>query len=372
MGEAGLKIAVCVLSLTGHGIGVVVGRLAAELARRGHDVTLLCSLVDASPPPLPPGVRILTIGSARARDQVRPLTALLRHQRPDVLMTTHAKYADLALPSMALANARVPLVAVEHIELSREMRNWGSWKSRPIRAIAGVAYRRADAVVAVSRAVAEDVSRCLHLDRTRVEVIYNPVISPELFIRAADPCPHPWLEDGPPVVVAAGRLADQKDHASLFAAMSRVRRHADARLIVLGDGPLRSDLERLRSELDLEDAVLLPGQVANPYPWLGRARVVASSSTYEGLPTALVEALALGVPVVATDAGGTRELLDGGRFGRLVPPRRPGTLAMAILSALSDWRADDEDLRNWLRRFTVEESASRYESVLSRLAADAG
>ena len=363
-----MRIAIHLLSQTGHGIGVVVGRLAGELATRGHDVTLLCSVADEKPPALPTGVQVHTIGSARARDQIAPLVRLLRRQRPDVLMTTHVKYTDLAVLAMMVAGVRMPLVAVEHNELSHELRHWGSWKAQPMRAVAAAAYRRTDAIVAVSRAVADDVAVQLALDPARIEVIYNPVINPAIGHQAAAPTTHPWLQDNRALVVAAGRLAPQKDHATLLMAMSLVRRDVDARLAVLGEGPLQSSLDRLRAQLGLQDAVLLHGQVANPYPWLSHAAVVVSSSIYEGLPTALVEALALGAPVVATDAGGSRELLGDGRFGRVTPPGDPVALAAALHDCLTQPQQRPADIEDWLRQFTVEEAGGRYEALLCRAA----
>jgi glycosyltransferase involved in cell wall biosynthesis len=363
-----VKVAFCLLSLTGHGIGVVTARLAAELHRRGHEVILLCSVPDEEPPEGPVGVEVRTVGSARARDHVAPLVRLLRRSRPDVVVSTHVKYTDLCALAIALSATATPLVAVEHTQLSHELRHWGTRRAHILRALAVLAYRRAGAVVGVSRAVADDLADQLALRRDRVEVIYNAVLAPGALALgpAGAAAPHAWLEGDLPVIVAAGRLSPAKDHATLLEAFALLRRHVDARLVVLGEGPLRRSLEQRRDQLGLGDVVLLPGAVARPQEWFRHASVVASSSTWEGLPTALVEALAAGAPVVGTDAGGTRELLDGG-LGTVVPVADPRALAAALRRALHAGPAPAAARTARLEPFTVAQAATRYESLLSRV-----
>ena len=118
-----------------------------------------------------------------------------------------------------------------------------------------------------------------------------------------------------------GRLSPEKNHALLLHAFARLRAgRSGVRLAILGEGSERAQLENLRDELGLADRVLLPGWVDNPHAWMARAALVALSSDWEGLPTVVIEALACGCPVVATDCcHGPREILDHGRYGRLVP-----------------------------------------------------
>jgi glycosyltransferase involved in cell wall biosynthesis len=137
------------------------------------------------------------------------------------------------------------------------------------------------------------------------------------------------------VVVGVGRFTTQKDFATLLRAFARVQRVSPCRLVILGEGKERPALERLSRELGVEHAVSLPGFVSNPFAFMARAAVFASSSAWEGLPGALIQALACGTPCVATDCpGGSREVLGDGRFGLLVPVGDVSALAAAIAAML--------------------------------------
>ena len=196
-------------------------------------------------------------------------------------------------------------------------------------------------------------------------MIYNPVVSDALRARARQPTGHRWLPgDGIPVIVGMGRLTRQKDFATLIRAFARVRQGLPARLIVLGEGEDRDDLEALCRSLGVAADVDLPGFVANPYAILARARLFVLSSRWEGLPGALIEALACGARVVATDCpSGPREILDDGRYGQLVPVEDEAALADAMRAAL-DGSFVAADPGAWLARFDAEANTDRYLELL--------
>jgi len=175
--------------------------------------------------------------------------------------------------------------------------------------------------------------------------------------------PHAWLTDhGPPIILSVGRLSPDKDQESLLRAFAKVRRDLDCRLLILGEGDDRPKLERLVQELGLTDDVSLPGFSANPYPYYRRAAAFALSSVHEGLPTALLEALALGVPIVSTDCqSGPREILDGGRHGLLVEPGNVAALAEALRSALVDPPRPGDDA---LVRYSMDSVVERYAGLM--------
>ncbi|MCB1639455.1 MAG: glycosyltransferase, partial [Thiothrix sp.] len=135
----------------------------------------------------------------------------------------------------------------------------------------------------------------------RVQVIRNPVITPELLEQAQAPVTHPWLNPKTvPVIMGAGRLSHQKDFRTLLEAFAQVRQVRDCRLIIAGEGGLRTALEQRVAALGLEAVVSLPGFQANLPAWLQKADLFVLSSRWEGSPNVLTEALALGVPVVST------------------------------------------------------------------------
>jgi glycosyltransferase involved in cell wall biosynthesis len=202
--------------------------------------------------------------------------------------------------------------------------------------LVGRFYPWADGIVAVSQGAADDLARTARLPKDRIQVVHNPIVTPELREMAAARLDHPWFEAGaPPVLLAVGRLAPQKDFGTLIRAFERVRRSRPARLMILGDGPERDALEALAAEVGLESAVDLPGRIVNPFPYMVRADAFVLSSRWEGLPSVLIEALFCGVPVVATDCpSGPREILAGGKHGLLVPVGDVEALARGIESAL--------------------------------------
>jgi glycosyltransferase involved in cell wall biosynthesis len=198
-------------------------------------------------------------------------------------------------------------------------------------------YPWADGVVSVAQGTADDLVRTAGLRPAHIEVVHNPIVTPELRAMADEPLDHPWFRPGqPPVVLAVGRFTPQKDFGTLIRASSRVLLAGGARLLILGDGPERAHLEALVSTLRLEGSVDLPGWVANPYPYMVRAGAFVLSSRWEGLPSVLIEALFCGAPVVATDClSGPSEILEGGRYGLLVPVGDEDALAEGIAAALA-------------------------------------
>jgi glycosyltransferase involved in cell wall biosynthesis len=198
-------------------------------------------------------------------------------------------------------------------------------------------YPWADGVVSVAQGTADDLVRTAGLRPAHIEVVHNPIVTPELRAMADEPLDHPWFEPGqPPVLLAVGRFTPQKDFGTLIRASSRALEAGGARLLILGDGPERTHLEALVSTLGLEGSVGLPGWVGNPYPYMVRAAAFVLSSRWEGLPSVLIEALFCGAPVVATDClSGPSEILEDGRYGLLVPVGDEDALAKGIAAALA-------------------------------------
>jgi glycosyltransferase involved in cell wall biosynthesis len=189
--------------------------------------------------------------------------------------------------------------------------------------------------------VREDMAQVTGIPRERITVIFNPsVVGTEVAEKARAPLDHPWFELGqPPVLVAVGRLQEQKDYPTMIRAFAQVRQARPVRLLILGEGKERPVLEAQIEELGLQEDVSLPGFVTNPYAYLARASLFVLSSRWEGLPTVLIEALCCSTPVVSTDCpSGPREILQGGKYGRLVPVGDAEALARAITAALDEQR----------------------------------
>lgn len=353
-------------TLGGGGAERVLLNLARGLVERGHPVDLavaspLGPLADA----LPPGVRLVDLGAGRVLRAVRPLAAYLRRERPAALLSAlpHANLA--AVGAWERAGRPCRLFLSEHLDPI-------SWLAHaPLRerwifpVLMRLAYRRATGVVAVSAGVADGLARLTGLPRERVTVIHNPIVSPEIAQQCAQDLCHAWLRPGePPVVIAVGRLTAQKDPHTLLRAFALLRTWRPARLLLLGEGELRADLERLARTLGVSDSVSFAGFQPNPFAFLARAAVLALSSRWEGFGNVLVEALACGTQVVSTDCpSGPREILADGRFGWLVPVGDPLALAAALEQALTH-PLPRSMLQERARDFTIERISGVYLRLL--------
>jgi glycosyltransferase involved in cell wall biosynthesis len=360
-------VAVFLHSLEGGGAERISVNLAAGMATRGLPVDLV--LVKAVGPYLeqvPPSVRVVDLGCERHLTSLLPLARYLRREEPRVLLSalTHTNLYALA----ARALARVPTRVVIRINntLIEEQRDERGLLTRLVRPpMVRLLYPLADGAVAVSQGAAEHLRHALPNFRVPMEVIINPVVVPSLYLQAREPLSHPWFERGePPVFLAVGRLVPQKDFATLVRAFALVQGRLRSRLMVLGEGEERGRLELLIAEHGLRDSVELPGFVPNPYPYMAAARGVVLSSRYEGSPSVLVEALALGTSVASTDCpSGPREILQDGRWGRLVPVGDVASLAAAMAEILEGASfpvpsADD------LAQYHLDQGVRRYLAVM--------
>jgi len=322
-------------SLEGGGAEHVMIDLAHGFIERGFQVDLvLASAQGAFLTQVPTGVKVIDLKARRTLTALLPLVRYLRRVRPTALLATLDHANLIALIAKTLAGTRTRTVIREANIPSRETTR--SRKERLLLRLMRYLYPRADALIAVSQGVADDLVTTLGLDPLRVQVIYNPVVTDQLLQQASEPLIHPWFVKGqPPVILGAGRLVLQKDFATLIRAFASVRRQTTARLVILGEGGLRPELELLIRELALQEDVALPGFVNNPLPYMARAAVFVLSSAWEGLPNVLIQALALSTPVVSTDCpSGPREILKGGEYGELVAVGDARALAEAIQRVL--------------------------------------
>lgn len=285
---------------------------------------------------LPNEVQRVHLGVRHSLLAVPALARYLRARRPAALLAAKDRAGRAAVLARALAGTGTPIALRLGTNLSTAMTERTGierWlRYAPIRLL----YPRIRRIIAVSEGVAEDTARIAALPRERISVVRNPVITPDLDAQAALPCPHPWLaDDQPPVILGAGRFERQKAFPDLVRAFARMPGRSDQRLMILGDGSARRELEQLIGELGLDGAVALPGFQPNPYPFLARAALFVLSSAWEGSPNVLTEAMALGTPVVSTDCpSGPAEILAGGRYGPLVPVGEPNALAAAMTATL--------------------------------------
>jgi glycosyltransferase involved in cell wall biosynthesis len=359
--------------------------LAGALVARGSRVDLLLP----RPTPelvrqVPRGVRLvdlerwwMRIPGLGARNKGRiylsppALAGYLRRSAPDLLLTGSIppSLAALVARRMARGSTRIVLRQSNVVRVPGSPR-YGDVRARPRDVLIPRLYPGADAVIAVSEGVAENLRELAGLSAERVFVVPNRNVPEDLAERASEPLDHPWFRRGePPVVLAVARFVAKKDHATLLRAFRRLRDKTEARLVLLGrDGPERPAVAAQLRQLGLERDVALPGFDPNPFRYMARAAVFALSSVSEGMPNALVEALACGCPVVSTDCpSGPAEILEGGRFGRLVPVGDDCALADALLRTI-EAPPKREELRARGAAFGVDRAVDAYLEILLEVA----
>jgi glycosyltransferase involved in cell wall biosynthesis len=357
------RIGVYIPSAEGGGAERAMIRLAGGLAGRGHEVDLVLGC--ARGPYLDeidPRVRLIDLGRPGFARPLPRLARYLRDEKPDVLIPAMSHANVLALLAALVVRSRVPIIVSEQLSLTAYREQARGWKHRLLRLMMHLLYPRAAAVTAVSRALADELAQRLGLPPGQVHYVPNPIVSDELAARAEAAPAHPWLEGDVPVVLAVGRLAPEKEIATLiraFAAMAR-----PARLIALGEGPERPQLEALAAELGVAGRVALPGFDANSYAYMRRARLFVLPSRAEGLPSVLIEAMACGTPVVATDCRtGPREILEDGRWGTLVPVGDEAALGRAMDAALA--RDDHPDVRRRAADYSIAASVDAWLALVN-------
>jgi glycosyltransferase involved in cell wall biosynthesis len=357
------RLAVYCGPFDGGSTAKIAARLANGFAARGVAVDLL---VTASRAPIPeataPKVRVVPMGRMGLLTRVPAMALYLRRARPEAVLTHRIREDVFTLKAARLAGTGTPVFVTVHGRMSVKLDHVAGWKGQRRRAEVRRWYPQNRGIVAISEDTAADL-RTLLEPAAPVTTIPNPIITPEVAALAAAPVDHPWfsrLGEGPPVLVFAGRLEVEKDLPTLLRAFARLRAERDCRLLIIGDGRLRAEIEALRSALGLTDAVDLPGWAPNPYPYLRRAALVVLSSIWDALPTVLIEALALGTPVVSTACGaGPREILEAGRYGPLVPPRDPEALAAAMAQTLAA-PLPSAFLKTGAERYEASRNADRY------------
>lgn len=284
-------------------------------------------------------VRVVEVGAPRTHTALLPMTRTLRAERPDLVYAVLPHLALICAAATTTMRRPRPKLAVGiQNNLGAELPQWSN--GALLQRLTPWVYRRADALVTVSSGLGDEAVDDFGAAREKVHVIPNAVAFDTIRAGAAQPEPHPWLDD-PAIttLIAIGRLTQQKNYPVLLSAFADLApRHPQARLLILGEGELRPDIEARIEQLGLTDRVELAGSRPNPFGYLARADLFLSSSDFEGFPMVHLEALTCGVPVVATDCDfGPAEILGADeRWGLLAPTGSASGFAATIERLLAD------------------------------------
>jgi glycosyltransferase involved in cell wall biosynthesis len=329
---SGTRLAILLPDMGGGGAERVALALIRCFAAQGHQVDLLLLRAEGDLLKLiPPGVRVIDLHAPRLRSALPALVRYLKQERPFALQASMWPLTVIAILSRMLARVPTRLVVSDHTILSLQYAMFGKAAERALRLTTRLFYRKADARVGVSRKVAEDVAQLARLPVSAIDVIYNPL---EPATRGGGEDKMPVWPAGGRRILSVGSLKAEKNYPLLVRAFARIAREQDVSLVILGEGPLRPAVAAAIKAAAIEDRVKLPGFVSDPGPWYASANLFVLSSDFEGFGNVVVEAMRHGLPVVSTDSGGPGEILDGGRYGRIVPVGDEAALAAAMRVAL--------------------------------------
>jgi glycosyltransferase involved in cell wall biosynthesis len=365
-GQISTDIAVFLMDLRGGGAERVMLSLAEGLSDCGFKVdVVLVQAIGEYVDTIPKHLRIVNLGCDRLIQGLPAFKAYLQKHRPRAILSALEDTNIVAILAKHWAGVSSQLIVTVHNQLSQEVKHAQNFKRRFVPYLLRWIYPGADAVVGVSQGVVEDLWQ-LGLSRSRTHAIYNPIITPKFLAQLGGTTTHPWFAPHqPPVILGVGRLNQQKDFLTLIKAFAQLRQRRSARLIILGEGAERPALETLITDLGITEDVCLPGFVANPYAYMTQAAMLVLSSAWEGFGNVLVEAMAVGTPVVSTNcSSGPAEILQDGKYGSLVAVGNADAMAIAIEQTLQQ-ALPPPDLKQRAQDFSLERSLAAYQKLLA-------
>lgn len=360
------RVAFFLPNMAGGGAERVCINLASGFLDHGLDVDFV--LARASGPlmaDLPFESNIVDLKVNRTLAAVFGLAHYLRQQSPVAVIAAPDVANLVAAWAKLIARSETLVLATNHNNIIHYSRNNPKIQEKIYPYLLRLFAPAFRGIVVVSKGNAEALERKVRFPRQKVQVIYNPIMHPGIEMMAGAALGHPWFNDDQvPVILAVGRLEPQKDYPTLLKAFAILQRIRQARLVILGDGSQRDKILALGTDLGISEHLDVLPYDPNPFRYMARSDVFVLSSAWEGFGNVLVEALACGTQVVATDCpSGPAEILENGKYGRLVPVGDVAGLAAAIDIAV-DHSIPAELLKSKAKDFSIESAAKSYLRVL--------
>lgn len=374
-----IRLLIVVPFLGGGGAERVATLLLQHLDRKKFEPSLVMyKRMGVYMDELPPNLRVVDIGLRKRTlpklpETIWRLARVIRREKPDVVLSFLTYSNLITIMAARLSGVSTAVTVSERNNLTMELKAESLRYSLLQKLGVRMLYPLVNVVIAISRGVEEDLVKNFGVPTQKVEVIYNPVDIERISHLAQYPVDHPWFGGELPVIAAMGRLEPQKGYHYLLRAFAMIKKVRSCKLVIIGEGKKREELEHLARELGIERDVAFLGFQKNPFKYLARADVFVLSSLWEGFGNVIIEAMACGTPVIATRCpSGPEEIIEDGSNGLLVPPADKRALADAILSILSDEKLARKLAGNGKRRvqdFSLGKRIVEYERVLERIIA---
>lgn len=358
-------VAIFTTSLRTGGAERVAVNISQGLAERSYDVDLL--LVNAQGrlrAEVHPDVNVVDLAAGRVLTSIHKLTLYLRRQTPDVLYSMMPHNNTAAYLAHRISGSSAYFVPSEHNMPTSDI---SDLKDVLLLCASIPVHAYADHSIAVSEGVRDEIARIARINHDDISVVHNPVVTKSLRRQARKHPSHPWFDEAI-TVVSTGRHVEQKGFDTLIEAFASVRNRTDedVRLLLFGEGPETERYKNIAADRGIAEHVAFPGFMDNIFAQMAAADVFVLSSRWEGFGNVLVEAMACGTQVVATDCqSGPAEILAEGAYGPLVDVDDSNALADAILAQIETTSQYPVSERS--RDFTVSAAAERYVEIFERI-----
>ena len=359
-----MKIALHFPKLSSGGVEKIQIILAKEFLSRNIAVDfVLCKAQGEYLSQVPEKVNIIDFKVNHTRNSLFPLINYLKKHQPDYLISSLGPQNVIAIIACKLAKTKTKVYVTQHNALSQQAKQKATIQQRLIPLCYKLILPYADGVISVSKGIAEDIAKNVGYPLSKIHVIYNPAyVEKKEYIenRIIDE-----LIKDKKYIISIGRLVHQKAFDDLINAFKKVCiNEPEMHLVILGNGPLETELKLQVQKLDLQNVVHFLGFVENPNDYLAKASLFVLASRYEGFGNVIVEALSEGIPVVCTDCEyGPDEILEDGKYGTLVPVGDIDALADGIFHALNS-QHDPKFLIERAKVFSPSSVADEYLSVI--------
>lgn len=359
-----MKVVFFVPSLDG-GIGRISALLASGLKQYGKNVEVWSAAPKSGyANELEKIVKVKYIGNGSVKSALWPLINQLRLDKPNTLISASFHANCIAILASIFARKKIQYAIVDHPSIDASLQELSFLKWLLWRMLILLLYPIANKHIAISHGVAEAMSKYGRVDLSKIAIITNPVISDDIFTQSAIEVQHPFFDLKDPVLLYVGRLSREKDVPNLIKAFKISQKQMSSRLIIIGDGPDWDILKDMVKNENIDDKISFLGHLNNPYPYFAKSDVFVLSSTREGLPSVLIEALAFGLRVVSTDCpSGPKEILNHGAYGHLVKINDSSAFADAIISSLNNPAPVVPKL--FFQKYEVETATLSYMKILS-------
>lgn len=359
-----MKVAFFTARYSHSGVPLAQIRLANLFLERGYDIDFIVGYVpdDLKLPHLE-GINTIILNKPRVITMFGSIIKYLYKRKPEIIISAEDHLNAIVLLSAIVARSQAKISVSSRVTPFDTYSNKIFSKGWILKHFMNIVERRADALVCVSQDMIQQYKTIFK--NSRHQCIYNVVKDRHSKERITESVDELWLTNKTsPIIISAGRLAPEKGYFDLIMAVKELSKTQDVKLIMLGDGPMKGEIENLIEKENLASIIKLVGFQKNPLKYYSRADVFVLSSYVEGLPNVLVEAMMCGCTPVSTDCPtGPREVLQNERYGYLVPMHDPKSMAEGIKRALNN-PIPSERLLEGVKAFTEDEVFSQYEKVL--------